>query len=194
MLTLYAQISRIHRSLIAVVVVCCITGCPTGSFLCSAQSQHPGNLSRLLTVLSEKTVQAHIERRLLAEYHVKASGDGGTIALNGYQYSRRRFSVRMGAKEEWAPAIGGSFFLLNKKRMGSVVLACRTVLKERPGTIPLFRRVIVQARVWDVFDSLYQDGVNPANYGRFNTQNWHRELKYLAAVMRFLSPSYAQET
>lgn len=174
-------------------LVCCGASYLGGIGVCDGkQTGPPSGLAQLLNVLSEKTVQAHIERNLFRKYQVSKTNCGGLMKLNGHRYSVRQFSVKMNRDEEWAPAIGGSFFLLTKKRSEAVVDSCRAVLRGKPTAIPLLRRVVVQARLWDVFDSLYRDGVNPGHYGGFNVRRWREELECLAAVMRFLAVTYGR--
>lgn len=146
----------------------------------------------LLSLLSTKVVAAQIERRLFPAYRISGPASGGLILVNRHEYSRARFPVTMGRREEWPPAAGGSLFLLARRRSERVLLACHAADKVAASSIPSIQRVALQSRIWDVFDTLYRDGVAPANFGKFNMNRWRRVLDALAATMRRLAVRYRE--
>ncbi|HTV49089.1 MAG TPA: hypothetical protein VMG59_11665 [Phycisphaerae bacterium] len=143
--------------------------------------------SDLINVLSAKQVNASLEKSLLNKYHVSLNQAGGFIEINNCFFTQNQFPVLMNSSEEWPPAMGGTSYLLKDPTYGRIILLCTQI-----DAVPIVQetvidRVIFQSKLWDVFDPLFFDGLDPTNNDGVNGYRRQKLLYYIASVMRHVA-------
>lgn len=129
----------------------------------------------VISTLDRRTVKARVEKSLLIEMHRdRHDGAGSFRRLNRIDFSRRRFPIVLGAREEWPPAIGGCLYLLHGSAYTNALAELKLAATASVKKIPVIQRVIIQNAIWDVFGSLYLQGTAPwysqiTHRGRWNT-------------------------
>lgn len=137
-----------------------------------------------LDLLNSRGVQAQIEKSLLSHYHIKSGRAGGFQRLNGINFSKNRFPIALNAEEEWPPAIGGCLYLLRGAEYRRAARRLKALAAAPVRRIPVVQRVLIHNGLWDVFDSLYLQGISPWHpaLGKVR-QRWRTLLFWLAHDM-----------
>jgi hypothetical protein len=141
-----------------------------------------------LNQIERRVVDAHIEKSLFPVYHISLASAGGLEKLNGIIFSKTPFPITLTTREEWPPVLGGCLGLLNNQNYAPALQAIKPLVYTEVKDIPVLQRVLIQNALWDVFDSLYLQGINPWLAGKkFHRRRWQMLLYWLAHDISYIA-------
>jgi hypothetical protein len=136
---------------------------------------------KAVNALEIRVVNAHLQKSLLSAYRASHGGIASWEKMNGITFSRKLFPITLTSREEWPPVLGGCRNLMEKPNYETAIRALEPLAHSPVRNIPILQRVLVQNALWDVFDSVYQEGSHPWHSGgKFHRRRWRTLLLWLA--------------
>lgn len=145
----------------------------------------PEDAAHMLThLLSTRTYLAHVHQDLFFKYGL----DDNAELLQDQLYSSRCIPIPIEDNEEWPTILSGARFLLESPHYETLLDLCRQTRVAQKHASRM-SRLFLQNTLWNTFDQLYLEGIDPSNIGTFDTSRWVMALSEISLTMKYLALS-----